>query len=401
MADIVKFIGGILVKKARSKIAERLKDSDITDEQCRRLIVRELDDIKTKLDGLARRDVLSSLCFLQEGIDGIYRMLPTEQTTLVEASSVDTLSVPPLKKTIALVNATTSLKIHGSTERFKSHIKSFRLAREKATEAFCNEALPLEDRIQAAQVRMMARILEKLEDPNASACDCLQYLKQLYDIKAIQEIYSVLVEGGVKSWFNRSKRINIASTIHSINQLLCDFMGKFTNLPPDDLPDWPTICSPNRSMYLPVFGGSRSFKKLDEFEVTLLVSQNQSTSQRAKTTPPKTKREIVSKIGERNTITICKPSGESRTFCKELASECWFEATNTRREENQLFIIEGFRQYDDQPWKYTLHIFDENGNKKRESRLPFHQTASLWPYMHVAVNKNWKVAYSSETYVWN
>ncbi|CAB4004846.1 Hypothetical predicted protein, partial [Paramuricea clavata] len=61
--------------KIRSGIAERLKDGDVTDEKCRRLIVRELDDIKSKLDGLARKDLLSSLCFLQEGVNGLPQSL--------------------------------------------------------------------------------------------------------------------------------------------------------------------------------------------------------------------------------------------------------------------------------------------------------------------------------------
>jgi hypothetical protein len=48
------------------ELSERLKVGDVTDEECRRLIQTELDDIKDKLNGLARKDVLSSLCFLQE-----------------------------------------------------------------------------------------------------------------------------------------------------------------------------------------------------------------------------------------------------------------------------------------------------------------------------------------------
>ena len=49
-------------------MANRLKEGDLTDEKCRKLIVRRLSDIKTKLDSLARKDLLSSVNFLEEGV---------------------------------------------------------------------------------------------------------------------------------------------------------------------------------------------------------------------------------------------------------------------------------------------------------------------------------------------
>ena len=236
MSDIVsavlKFTFGFLANKARSAVLQRLKDGDVTDEECRRLFVRELDDIKSKLDGLARKDLLSSLCFLQEGINGLYQSLfqsdsnditanSHKQAAFVETaqSSTDTGSDSVIDEALALVNAMTSLKIR-TNDRFKSAIESFKLAREKATEAFCNEALSIEDRIQATQIRMMARILEKLEDPDASVSDCLQYLNQLHDIGAIQEIFSVLIDGGIKSRFNKTKRLDNASSVQLMNKKL-------------------------------------------------------------------------------------------------------------------------------------------------------------------------------------
>ncbi|CAB4031262.1 Hypothetical predicted protein, partial [Paramuricea clavata] len=229
VTGLVKLTFGFLANKIRSGIAERLKDGDATDEECRRLIVRELDDIKSKLDGLARKDLLSSFCFLQEGLTALYLSLfqldsnesATESTLVKAVSSLwsfrDTGSDSPINEAVALINAITSLEIR-SNDHYKSAIKSFELAREKATEAFCNEALSIEDRIQASQIRMMARILEKLEHPEASASDCLQYLQQLQDIGAIQEIFSVLIDGGIKSRFNKTKRLNNAASVQVMNQ---------------------------------------------------------------------------------------------------------------------------------------------------------------------------------------
>jgi len=43
---------GLLVNKGRDKAAERLKEGDVTEQKFRSVIVREIDDIKSKLDGL-------------------------------------------------------------------------------------------------------------------------------------------------------------------------------------------------------------------------------------------------------------------------------------------------------------------------------------------------------------
>ena len=41
---------------------------DVTDAKIREIVVRELNDIKIKLDGLSRKDLLSSYMFLKEGV---------------------------------------------------------------------------------------------------------------------------------------------------------------------------------------------------------------------------------------------------------------------------------------------------------------------------------------------
>ena len=59
---------GLLINKARDTAAEKLKEGDVTDEKFRSLIVREIAQINSKLDGLARKDLLSSISAFKEGI---------------------------------------------------------------------------------------------------------------------------------------------------------------------------------------------------------------------------------------------------------------------------------------------------------------------------------------------
>jgi len=67
---------GSLVNKGRDKAAERLKEGDVTEQKFRSVFVREIDDIRSKLDGLSRKDLLTSISFFVEGIELLYEVFP-------------------------------------------------------------------------------------------------------------------------------------------------------------------------------------------------------------------------------------------------------------------------------------------------------------------------------------
>ena len=69
IAKIISSTLGLVLNKARNTAAEKLKEhGDVTDEKLRDVIVEDLNSIKTKIDGLARKDLLTSYSFLEEGI---------------------------------------------------------------------------------------------------------------------------------------------------------------------------------------------------------------------------------------------------------------------------------------------------------------------------------------------
>ncbi len=403
----MKLTFGFLANKIRSGIAERLKDGDVTDEECRRLIVRELDDIKSKLDGLARKDLLSSLCFLQDGVTGLYQSVlqldPDSNTTesTVQVASVETASSrdtgleSAVNEAIVLINAIKSLKIR-SNDRFKSAMKSFEKAHEKATEAFCNEALSIEDRIQASQIRMMARILEKLDDPDASVSDCLQYLKQLHDIGAIQEIFSVLTDGGIKSRFNKKKRLNNASSVQVMNQTLFEFTRQFTKSSLLGLlSQWPLISLGEKS-YHPVYGEDRHVGKLQKSGLHVMSLCPDFTFVKEiyqRNAVVNSMGEIVALARDDRMFKIFKRSGESRNLFEVLGEERaseWYVGEMDIDVEDNIFFITAFQESDDGPWRFKLYMFDKNGNKKFESPLPFLQ--SSFKRVGMAINKDRKIA---------
>ena len=398
-----------MAQKIRSNIASRLKDGDVTNEECWRLIVRELDDIKSKLNGLARKDLLSSLCFLQEGINRLFQSLlrsdsieniaeSAEQaasTTVVVSSTRDSASGPnsPAYDAISLINATTSLKIC-SKVRYKSAMESFKLAREKATEAFCNEALSKEDRIQASQIRMMARILESLEDPDASVSDCLGYLKQLHDMGRTREIFSVMIGGGIKSRFKKTKRLSNASAVQDMNVILFEFAKKFAKSSLLELMfHWPTI-SLGDERYHPLFpdvhhdveeSGLQAMSLWSDFTFDDEIDPECSVVN--------SKGEIVGLTSDNDTFRIFSQQPEEiQSMCegiKTMDVGTHNVCTIGIDAEDNVYVIMQFHEVESQEsGSFTLFII--TGNTKLDFPLPFQPHSSTG--VRIAINKDGKIA---------
>ena len=69
-----KFTIDLLVSKVRDKAAEILKDGDVTDQKFHSLIVKEIDEIKSKLDALSKKDLEASISFFEEGVVLLYEV---------------------------------------------------------------------------------------------------------------------------------------------------------------------------------------------------------------------------------------------------------------------------------------------------------------------------------------
>jgi hypothetical protein len=254
MSDILKSILGLVVKKARSATASYLSDKDLTDESLRGIIVSEIDDIKSSLRGLSRQTLNGSLSFLKEGISrmGLAVRDTSTRTQNVQAAIIDaaeefvagasaSTSQQTEQRTVGEASLLSNFKIV-SQERWVCAKESFKTSREQATIAFGNTALSIEDRIMACKLRIASSILEKfLDDPEAGAQDCLLYLQELHDLPAVRETFTVHIDGGFKSRFNRTKRSEIVESVTAINNILSDFILKFTRVALSRSFEWPVI----------------------------------------------------------------------------------------------------------------------------------------------------------------
>ena len=254
---ILSSTAGFLWSKARDSTAEKLRDGDVTDAKIREIVVRELDDIKKKLEGLSRKDLLSSCTLLQEGVDLLYlslRKLNLQQqalTTETEDDGAKTSAMTTgveseiLNEVMKLSCAMEKLKLNADSECEKAK-KRFEDARLKANDAFSNEALSLKDKIFAVELRMVSEILECLDNPEIAITGCLSFLKKLHSLPAIQEVFNVYMNKGVKALINKAERVDTVKSIMLINYVLFKYVSKFGSTYAF-VPAWPTIELTERS----------------------------------------------------------------------------------------------------------------------------------------------------------
>ena len=234
---------GLLVNKGRDKLAEKLNKGDVTDQKFRGLIVREIDEIKSKLDGLARKDLKTSISHFKEGIELLYEVFEsarpssehkmlTEQAASVEAFP---LSREMRKLELTSMDETATRLLSTAKERFKED-------RREATKAFNNEALELPDRLLAMQYRVMATILETIDNPEDCLPACKVCIEDIHDVSGVKECFKVELKKGFWARLGKDERRKIISTVCFFNRVVYDvtLMTRFGSK--DELSEnWPSV----------------------------------------------------------------------------------------------------------------------------------------------------------------
>ena len=224
---VFKVTIGLLVNKGRDKAAEKLKDGDITDQRFRGLIVREIDDIKSKLDGLSRKDLVASIMFFEEGIGLLYKVF--EEARITSEHGAATTQTAVCGEAISLAKRMKKLELTDLDEEARRALASakerFKDSRRKATEAFGNEALETSDRILAMQYRVMATILETVDNPEDAIEPCRVCLKDLNSFSAVQNSFKVQLKKGIqalKGLVGKDERKKIISSVCHVNRVIYD-----------------------------------------------------------------------------------------------------------------------------------------------------------------------------------
>ena len=237
---VFKVTIGLLVNKGRDKLAEKLNEGDVTDQKFRGLIVREIDEIKSKLDGLARKDLLASISLFKEGIELLYEVFesarPSSEHRAVEAAA--TACVEPFDIAKEMRKLQLTALDESATRKLSTAKETFGEARLEAIKAFSNEALELPDRLLAMQYRLMATILETVDNPSDALAACRVCLDELHQVPAVKEYFKVELEEGLRlrALFNKDERRQIIFSVCHANRVIYDVMsvlgsGKMWTLP--------------------------------------------------------------------------------------------------------------------------------------------------------------------------
>ena len=215
---------GLLVNKGRDKLAEKLNEGDVTDQKFRGLIVREIDEIKSKLDGLARKDLLASISLFKEGIELLYDVFESARSSSehLPIAAAATACVEQFDIAKEMRKLDLSALDEPSTRKLTKAKKRFEEARLGATNAFSNEALELPDRLLAMQYRVMATILETIDNPEDCLPACKVCIEDLQDVSGVKECFKVELRKGFWARLGKEARRKIISTVCFFNRVVYD-----------------------------------------------------------------------------------------------------------------------------------------------------------------------------------
>lgn len=124
---VFKLTIGLLGNRFRDKLADSLEEGGITDQKCRDFIIREIKEIKSKLDGLARKDLLASISFFNEGIKFLYEKFDEARpkgennnavTTVTQAATAMTCATETFSLTKGISELGLGILVHQHPGRY-------------------------------------------------------------------------------------------------------------------------------------------------------------------------------------------------------------------------------------------------------------------------------------------
>ena len=236
-ASLFKATMGLLVNKAGDSAARELKDGDVMYKNPREPIQQEINDIKSKLDVLSRKDLLTAIDLFETGFRYLCQALKIDFTNIRSATSTKEMkATKALALTIAI--EPTSDEARRSILQASQRLK---MAREKATKAFNNETLETLQRITALRYRVLAAALESVAESLEAKTDlsslslksalqsarpeCTQSLEKLHSLPDVKKSFEVELRSGpfnFRGLFGREERRKIICAVCQVHCFIHD-----------------------------------------------------------------------------------------------------------------------------------------------------------------------------------
>lgn len=393
--DVLKATVGLLFEKCLDLVVDSLPEGDVAEQKFRNMIVREINDTKSKLDGLARKDLLTSISLFTEGIVLLYKVLDikysckkgtaTEQGAVTRRSREGTsqLSLQSFETEVKVSLAMDMENLDASAKRTLADAKKrFDEARMKATEAFNNVALSASDRVLAMQYRVMSTILEKIDNPKEAIATCKLCLEELHSMQAVKSSFQVESTGGFLSWFEKNERAQITQSVRDTNSVVFRVTKVADGVLSREVEAWPRIKIREQNVNLAIPKGDNCFHSH-----VLPLSYGQEGEEEQKLTWPQsittnTTGQFI--VADNNRIKVFDCNGKSLfSFCATTEVEDIIKDVHVAT-DNVFVLTISYKTFRFPSSKVT--VYDEEGH--------LYQSSDVWPNssgISVTVNENQRV----------
>ena len=214
---VFNFTIGWLLKEGRDITAKKLREGDVVDHCFYNLIARELDGINSKLNGLAKKDLGVSISFFNEGL----KIISLEVSDRVDGGRLKGGNLNATAE--SLTAGIEAVSLIASKQGIGPDVKErFKDARKKATEAFKDTALDATDRISAMYIRVMATLLEEIDNPTRALALCRLCLEEMYCMNEVKNNFNLEVRGGYRSRLQKEKRRKLISSVCHLSRIVFD-----------------------------------------------------------------------------------------------------------------------------------------------------------------------------------
>ncbi|KAL9967078.1 hypothetical protein ACROYT_G025241 [Oculina patagonica] len=371
---VFKHVIGLGYEKGRLWAAKHFENGDVENKFIRDLILTELDKVKSMLQKQAHGDLLASIKHFKTGLEYLNDVLSKDNSTAEEKRG--SLQTSEFFADPDLATATENIKLlklseldESAKQKLKEAKKRFEDSRKKATDAFSNKGLKMFDRVLAANIGVMAVILENIKDPSIALPECRNWLNDLHEMEGVKKTFQRAVTGkSNKSPFSGDQAKCFLGVYH-INSVIYDVTQTMTRKVEKSW-IWPCID----------VGGEKVDPLRDARVAEILrkpnMSQNCITLSFGQAQEPtlKSARNVAMNkqghfiIADQGDSNIKEFDGNGmflRSFhplCRRLADEDVLSVTSDN--EDNLFILIKIDKY-----RYEVYVFDALRNLTNKFRL--------------------------------